>query len=159
MSVRVDIQHAPDIAAQKKMRVPAPGDFRKWVRAALARRRKDAEVSLRIVAEAEIAQLNRRYRHKRGATNVLSFPADLLPGAPEPLLGDVVICAQVVVREAREQRKTARAHWAHMTVHGTLHLLGYDHLVESEADVMEAVETEIMARLGFRDPYKERRKI
>lgn len=159
MSVRVDVQRAPDIVAQKKLRVPVPGDFRKWVRAALARRRKDAEVSLRIVAEEEIAQLNLRYRRKRGATNVLSFAADLGPDVPEPILGDVVICAQVVIREAREQRKTTRSHWAHMTIHGTLHLLGYDHQEEKEADAMEAVETEIMARLGFRDPYKERRKI
>lgn len=157
MSVRIDIQQAPEIGAQKKLRVPVASDFRKWVRATLARRRKDAEVSLRIVAEDEIAALNRRFRHKRGATNVLSFPADLGPGTPEPLLGDVVICAQVVIREAREQRKTARAHWAHMTVHGTLHLLGYDHLEDSEAEAMESLEKEIMARLGFRDPYLERR--
>lgn len=158
MSIRIDIQHAPDIAVQKKLRVPAASEFRKWVRASLARRRKDAEVSLRIVAEDEIAQLNWRYRHKRGATNVLSFPAELGPGAPTPLLGDVVICAPVVAREAREQHKPPQAHWAHMTVHGTLHLLGFDHLEDAEAEVMETAETEIMARLGFRDPYQERRK-
>lgn len=155
MSIRVDIQQAPEISAQQKLRVPESREFRQWVRATLARRRKDAEVSLRIVAEDEIAQLNQRYRHKRGATNVLSFPANLGPDSPEPLLGDVVICAPVVAREAREQRKTLRAHWAHMTVHGTLHLLGYDHQEELEAEAMESAETEIMARLGFRDPYKE----
>ncbi len=114
------------------------------------------ELTLRIVDEQESATLNSRYRGKRGPTNVLSFGADkmrvkargeLLP------IGDLVICAAVVQREALEQAKPARAHWAHMVVHGVLHLTGYDHETKAEAAVMEAREREILAALGFPDPY------
>ncbi len=135
--------------------VPAPGSFRRWAEAALrgARRRQPAELSIRIVDLAEGAELNHAFRGRGYATNVLSFPAEPPPGVRWALLGDLAICAPVVAREAGEQGKRARDHWAHLTVHGVLHLLGYDHLVDREAEVMEALETRILARLGIADPY------
>jgi probable rRNA maturation factor len=135
--------------------VPAPASFRRWVEAALrgARRRKATELSIRIVDTAEGRALNRDYRGKDYATNVLSFPAELPPGVDLPLIGDLAICAPVVAREAAEQGKDPRDHWAHMTVHGVLHLLGYDHIEDAEAEAMEALETRILAGLGIADPY------
>ncbi|MDO1530198.1 rRNA maturation RNase YbeY [Fulvimonas sp. R45] len=135
--------------------VPAPASFRLWVSAALrgARRRKPAEVAIRIVDADEGRALNRDYRGRDYATNVLSFPAELPPGVNLPLIGDLAICAPVVVREAAEQHKRPRDHWAHLTVHGTLHLLGYDHIEEAEAEAMEALEARILAGLGIADPY------
>jgi probable rRNA maturation factor len=135
--------------------VPSPASFRQWIAAALkgARRRKPAEVAIRIVGTDEGRSLNHTYRDKDYATNVLSFPAELPPGLHLPLLGDLAICAPVVAREAAEQHKSPRDHWAHLTVHGTLHLLGYDHLEEAEAEAMEALETRILAGLGIADPY------
>jgi probable rRNA maturation factor len=135
--------------------LPAPASFRRWVEAALrgARRRKDAELSIRIVDAVEGRALNRDYRGKDYATNVLSCPAELPPGVPLPLIGDLAICAPVVEREAAEQGKRPRDHWAHLTIHGVLHLLGYDHTEEAEAEAMEALETRILAGLGIPDPY------
>jgi len=135
--------------------IPSPASFRQWVAAALkgAKRRKPAEVAIRIVDTDEGQALNRDYRHKDYATNVLSFPAELPPGVNLPLIGDLAICAAVVAREAADQHKRPRDHWAHLTVHGTLHLLGYDHLVDAEAEAMEALETRILAGLGIADPY------
>lgn len=135
--------------------IPAASSFRQWVDAALkgARRRKPAELAIRIVDTDEGRALNREFRHKDYATNVLSFPAELPPGVQLPLLGDLAICAPVVAREAAEQHKRPRDHWAHLTVHGVLHLLGYDHLQEAEAEAMEALETHILAGLGIADPY------
>ncbi|HET6631117.1 MAG TPA: rRNA maturation RNase YbeY [Rhodanobacteraceae bacterium] len=138
--------------------LPAPASFRRWVTAALegVRRRKPAEVSIRIVDSDEGRALNARYRGRDYATNVLSFPAELPPGIDLPLLGDLAICAPVVAREAREQDKPPREHWAHLTVHGVLHLLGHDHIVEAEAERMEALERRILAGLGIADPYAGR---
>lgn len=135
--------------------VPASNSFRQWVEAALrgARRRKAAELAIRIVDAKEGRALNRDYRGKDYATNVLSFPVELPPGVNLPLIGDLVICAPVVAREALEQGKAARHHWAHMTVHGVLHLIGYDHIDDEEAEQMEALETRILAGLGIDDPY------
>ena len=135
--------------------VPAAASFRQWVEAALrgAKRRKSTELSIRIVAVDEGCALNRDYRGKDYATNVLSFPAELPPGVKLPLIGDLAICAPVVLREATEQDKVPRDHWAHLTIHGVLHLLGYDHLEEVEAEAMEALETRILASLGIADPY------
>jgi probable rRNA maturation factor len=135
--------------------LPAPASFRRWVEAALrgARRRKPAELAIRIVGLAEGRALNRDYRGKDYATNVLSFPAELPPGMALPLIGDLAICAPVVAREAREQGKRERDHWAHLTVHGVLHLLGYDHIAEADAEAMETLETRILAGLGITDPY------
>ncbi|SKB43378.1 rRNA maturation RNase YbeY [Luteibacter sp. 22Crub2.1] len=136
--------------------VPAPASFRRWVEAALkgARRRKGTELSIRIVDAEEGQSLNLQYRGKDYATNVLSFPVELPPGVDLPLIGDLVICAPVVTREAAEQGKKAADHWAHLTVHGTLHLLGYDHIDDAEAETMEALETRVLAGLGIADPYE-----
>ncbi|HET6554254.1 MAG TPA: rRNA maturation RNase YbeY [Dyella sp.] len=135
--------------------VPSSASFRQWVEAALrgAKRRKAAELSIRIVDAKEGRTLNRGYRGKDYATNVLSFPVELPPGVKLPLIGDLVICAPVVAREAAEQDKPVRNHWAHMTVHGVLHLLGYDHIEDAEAEEMEALEARILASLGIDDPY------
>jgi len=134
---------------------PAPeeGDLRSWIRAALIDRQRDTEISVRLVDIEEMSELNQRYRNKAGPTNVLSFPADIPAELNHPLLGDIVICAPVVRREAAEQGKPEESHWAHMTVHGTLHLLGYDHVIEAEAQAMEAMETAILATLNYPCPY------
>ncbi|HJR10857.1 MAG TPA: rRNA maturation RNase YbeY [Rhodanobacteraceae bacterium] len=135
--------------------VPTPASFRRWTETALsaARHRKPAELSIRIVGAREGRALNRQYRGKDYATNVLSFPVELPRGISSPLLGDLVICAPVVVREAREQGKPPRSHYAHLTIHGVLHLLGFDHQNERDAVRMEALETRILAALGIADPY------
>jgi len=135
--------------------LPAANSFRQWVEAALrgAKYRKAAELGIRLVDGEEGRALNRDYRGKDYATNVLSFSADLPAELKLPLLGDLAICAPVVLREAMEQGKRPRDHWAHMTIHGVLHLLGYDHIKNSEAEAMEALETRILASLGIADPY------
>ena len=135
--------------------IPAAASFRRWVDAALrgAKRRKATELSIRIVDTTEGRALNRDYRGKDYATNVLSFEAKLPPGVKLPLIGDLAICAPVVAREAAEQGKRERDHWAHLTVHGVLHLLGYDHIEDADAEVMEALETRVLADLGIADPY------
>lgn len=135
--------------------LPSSISFRRWVEAALrgAKRRKPAELSIRIVDADEGRALNRDYRGKDYATNVLSFPVELPPGIKLPLIGDLAMCAPVVAREAAEQGKTLRDHWAHLTIHGVLHLLGHDHVVDAEAEAMERLETRILSRLGIADPY------
>ncbi|MBP6383163.1 MAG: rRNA maturation RNase YbeY [Pseudomonadales bacterium] len=135
--------------------IPGAPSMRRWVRAALDAAHAGAEISVRIVDEPEMRELNARYRHKDYPTNVLSFPAGLPPGVDVPLLGDIVICAPLVKREAAEQHKAPRAHWAHLLVHGTLHLLGHDHERARDAEVMEALERRILAGLKFPDPYRE----
>lgn len=146
--IHVDIDNAsaaPDL--------PGADQFQAW--AAAAALSDGAEVAIRIVDEPESAELNQTYRHKAGPTNVLSFPFEVPEGVPNALLGDLVICAPVVEREAREQGKPLDAHWAHMVVHGLLHLQGYDHIEEAEAEAMETQETAILAELGFSNPYQE----
>lgn len=133
--------------------LPASGTLRAYAEAALAGRREDAELAIRIVDTEEGRTLNRDYRDKDYATNVLSFPAELPPGVPLPVLGDLVLCAPVIAREAAEQGKPLKHHYAHMVVHGVLHLLGHDHMHEAEAEAMEAVEREVLAGLGIADPY------
>ncbi|WP_226468818.1 rRNA maturation RNase YbeY [Luteimonas panaciterrae] len=133
--------------------LPAAVSFRRWVAAALAGRIREADLAIRLVDAKEGRALNRHYRGKDYATNVLSFPAELPEGVKLPLLGDLVLCAPVVAREAREQKKTLAAHYAHLTVHGTLHLLGWNHEDSREAECMEALEREILASLGIADPY------
>jgi probable rRNA maturation factor len=146
--------------ATERAGVPAATSFRRWVEAALMDHSRDSELAIRIVGEDEGRTLNRDFRGRDYATNVLSFPAELPEGLPErlrpPLLGDLVICAPVVVSEAAQQRKPVAAHYAHMTVHGTLHLLGWDHEDDVEAEAMESREREILAALGIADPYLER---
>jgi probable rRNA maturation factor len=139
--------------------IPAAVSFRKWVAAALAGRMREADLAIRLVGAKEGRSLNHHYRGKDYATNVLSFPAELPEGLPEgvklPLLGDLVLCAPVVAREAREQGKPLAAHYAHLTVHGVLHLLGWNHEDAREAECMEQLEREILAGLGVADPYDE----
>ncbi|WP_062262800.1 rRNA maturation RNase YbeY [Endozoicomonas arenosclerae] len=147
--VHVDIQLASDSPV-----LPSEDDLHKWAAAAVGQHRDEAEISLRIVDIEEGAELNQQWRQKEGPTNVLSFPSDLPEELNLPLLGDLVICAPVVEREAQEQDKELQAHWAHMMVHGTLHLLGYDHIEEDEAEAMESLETKILQNLGFPDPYQ-----
>jgi probable rRNA maturation factor len=135
---------------------PVEAEFSRWAEAALEGRRERAELTIRLVDEAESAWLNGRYRRSPGATNVLSFPFEPLPGLPPTdLLGDLVICAPLVAHEASAQGKEAHAHWAHLVVHGVLHLLGCDHQSEAEAAEMEAAETSILGRLGFPTPFED----
>ena len=159
MTVAVSVQRAT--ADHEPATLPADTVIQGWVEAAVrgAGANSDAcyELTVRIVDEQEIVQLNSAYRHKQGPTNVLSFPFEVPPGMPDAAggteLGDLVICAQVVEREAREQHKSSEAHWAHMVVHGTLHLLGFDHINEQQAQEMEGREKNILAAMGFDDPY------
>ncbi len=150
MSLELEIQHATQAE-----QVPAQESFMQWAQAALRQEREQAEIVIRLVDETESQELNRDYRGKDRPTNVLSFPFQSPAMIESDLLGDIVICAPVVLREAEEQNKTVEAHWAHMVVHGVLHLLGYDHLEEDEVETMERLEKEVMTGLGFRDPYKE----
>lgn len=132
--------------------IPAAASLRRWASAAL--RSAPGDVTIRIVGKKESHALNKRYRGKDKPTNVLSFHGEA--ETPEmPVLGDLVICAPVVAAEACEQHKLPRAHWAHMVVHGCLHLLGHDHQKPREASRMEALEQQIMKSLGFPDPYRE----
>lgn len=135
---------------------PSDSDFRRWCELALRQRKADSEMTIRLVDEAEGRELNHTYRHKDYATNVLSFPADVPDDMLDiPLLGDLVICVQVVEREAAEQGKALEAHWAHLVIHGCLHLLGYDHIEDDEAEEMEALERTLLAELGHPDPYAD----
>jgi len=133
--------------------LPSVTTFKNWVRVAIPRERQGAaEITVRLVDERESAALNSRYRGKTGSTNVLSFGYDSGQKNAD-ISGDLVICAPVVVREARAQGKPVRAHWAHMVVHGILHLQGYDHVRPSDATAMEALEVRLLNRLGFPNPY------
>ena len=131
--------------------IPSEETFQHWV--SQIEVDSEQQVAMRIVDEAEMTQLNEQYRNKSGPTNVLSFPAELPDGVDEPFLGDIIICAPVVAKEAAEQEKSLDSHWAHMTVHGILHLQGYDHIDEADAEQMESLEIKIMHQLGFANPY------
>lgn len=151
MAIELDVQVASEAAD-----LPEEPDLRRWCELALRARQGDSELTIRLVDEDEGRELNRTWRHKDYATNVLSFPADVPDEFLDiPLLGDLVICAPVVVREAAEQGKPAKAHWAHLVIHGCLHLLGYDHLEDDEAEEMEELERQLLAELGYPDPYGE----
>lgn len=145
----IGVQYAVDLPG-----LPEREMLRRWARAALNAAERSGALAIRIVDEAESAALNGHWRGKHGPTNVLSFQAVLPPGLAVSELGDVVICAPVVAREAAQQRKPVAAHWAHMVVHGVLHLTGHDHKHEHDALRMESLETEILASLGFPDPYQ-----
>ncbi len=142
--------------------VPGTALLSRWAEAAIDGAGGDAdgrELTVRVVGEAESRELNRAWRGKDRPTNVLAFPAGPAgdgPAVSEYPLGDLVVCAPVVLREAEAQGKTAESHWCHMVVHGTLHLLGFDHQTAAEAARMEALEIDVLARLGFPDPYDER---
>ncbi|WP_139558627.1 rRNA maturation RNase YbeY [Methylotetracoccus oryzae] len=133
--------------------VPSREDFQRWSEQAVAQ--ADAELVIRVVDRDESADLNSRYRGKAGATNVLSFPFTVPAGVVTELLGDLVLCAPLVEEEAAAQGKTMEAHWAHLTIHGVLHLQGYDHQSPDEAEIMEAKEVAILAQLGYPNPYEE----
>nr|WP_298146185.1 rRNA maturation RNase YbeY [uncultured Pseudomonas sp.] len=149
--LELDLQIASDAG-----NLPSEAQFRAWCELALRQRSADSELTIRLVDESEGRELNHTYRQRDYATNVLSFPADVPDGLLDiPLLGDLVICAPVVEREALEQNKPAHAHWAHMVIHGCLHLLGYDHIEDEEAEEMEALERELLAELGHADPYAD----
>ncbi|AVP85628.1 rRNA maturation RNase YbeY [Aeromonas hydrophila] len=149
MSVTLDLQ----LASASTDGLPSEAQLQSWLDGTIIGFQQEAEVTVRIVDEAESNELNLTYRGKDKPTNVLSFPFEAPPGLELPLLGDLVICRQVVEREAAEQGKPLMAHWAHMVVHGSLHLLGYDHIEDDEAEEMEALERDIMQELGFADPY------
>lgn len=135
--------------------VPATEQLQHWVDSVLSDYPKDAEIVIRIVGEQESAELNTQYRGKSGPTNILSFPFNAPPGIELDLLGDLVICAAVVEREAQEQHKKLQDHWAHIVIHGVLHLLGYDHIEEQDAEIMEAKEIAILQSLNIANPYLE----
>ena len=137
---------------------PDEQDLQAWVDAALSDFGQDTEIVVRIVDEQEIAELNAYYRHKQGPTNILSFPFEMpegIDGIELNLLGDLVICAAIVEKEAREQGKQLAHHWAHIVVHGVLHLLGYDHIDDDEAELMESREIAILKKLSINNPYYE----
>ena len=138
--------------ATSSRQVPEPAEFENWANAAWLGE-QDSEVTIRLVDESESAELNGQYRGKSGPTNVLSFPFEPPAGITVPLAGDLIICAPVVENEASEQQKTVTEHWAHMVVHGMLHLQGYDHIEDDEAEAMEALEIQLLERLGFCNPY------
>ena len=145
----IDLQ----IACEQETGLPTAQQIEQWATAAVQPQSDEVEMTVRIVDEAESHALNLNYRGKDRPTNVLSFPFECPDEVELPLLGDLVICRQVVEREAQEQDKPLMAHWAHMVVHGSLHLLGYDHIEDDEAEEMESLETQIMTELGFADPY------
>ncbi len=148
----LDVQYALD-----PVHLPTKAQLQHWVDAALqhaqADKQNSAQLTVRIVDVAEGAQLNEKWRHKTGATNVLSFPFETPPQVKLPLLGDIVICAPVITREAQQQDKPEQAHWAHIVVHGVLHLLGYDHIEDAQAEQMESLEIQILQHLGHPNPY------
>ena len=147
--LELDLQNASSAQA-----LPGEAEFRAWCTLALRQRSADSELTIRLVDEEEGRALNRQFRGKDYATNVLSFPADVPDELLDiPLLGDLVICVPVLEREAREQNKSPQAHWAHLVIHGCLHLLGYDHIDDDEADEMESLERTLLAELGHPDPY------
>lgn len=149
MRLALEIQRVSEV-----VELPRDSELRYWAAAALAGRRAGSvELVIRIVDETEGAALNWDYRHREGPTNVLSFPFLVPPPVQSPLLGDLVICAPLVAREAAEQGKAPSAHWAHLVIHGVLHLLGHDHRTEAEAQAMEALERQILISVDVPDPY------
>lgn len=156
----IDLQ----IVSENSEGLPTLEQFTHWVETTLAFEAQtedfpETEMTIRIVDEEESQTLNREYRGKDYPTNVLSFPFEVPEGIELPLLGDLVICRQVMEREAKEQQISLASHWAHLAVHGTLHLLGYDHIEEAEAEEMEGLETQIMQKLGFEDPYLSEKEL
>ncbi|RPJ67161.1 rRNA maturation RNase YbeY [Alteromonas sediminis] len=150
----VDIQQA--LSNSDASVLPSPEQLQHWVACVLNKHdTRQHEITIRFVEAAESQELNSTYRGKNKPTNVLSFPFEHVPDVPIPLLGDLVICVPVIIREASEQNKTLQAHFAHMIIHGTLHLLGYDHIQDEEAEEMESLEIQLLAELGIDDPYQD----
>ena len=156
MTALIDIQMAFDGDDNIAADIPSPEDLQRWADTVFAYLAlNDQEFTARFVDHSESRTLNHQYRGKDKPTNVLSFPFESPPGIELPLLGDLVICVPVISEEAQEQNKTVRNHYAHMIVHGILHLLGYDHIDEAEAQQMEALEIRVLAELGIDDPYQD----
>lgn len=151
MNYHIAVQNAASSSS-----IPSAKELKQWAKAVLQKKMPRAEITLRIVEKDEMRQLNHTYRHKDKPTNVLSFPFEVPKGVELdiPVLGDIVICADVVKEEALEQGKSEKAHWAHMLVHGILHLLGYDHEDNHDAEIMESEEIVILHSLGFLNPYE-----
>ena len=149
--IHIDLQNAVEAES-----APDEAECRTLVSEVLSMLKDEqpAELTIRIVDEAESAELNEEYRGKKGPTNVLSFPFEAPVELPVRLLGDLVICASKVESEAVDQHKSIKAHWSHLIVHGTLHLLGYDHQSDEQAEAMESLERNILHNLGFPDPYQ-----
>lgn len=149
--IELDLQ-----VASSASNLPSHADFSTWCSLALRQRSNPSELTIRLVDAEEGLELNSTWRGKDYPTNVLSFAADIPDGLLDiPLLGDLVICVPVVVQEATEQNKPLTAHWAHLVIHGCLHLLGYDHTDETEAEEMEDLERQFLAEIGFPDPYSD----
>ncbi len=149
MNINLDVQREVDA-------LPKDDELLKWIYETLQyEQHADTELTIRFVDEKESADLNEQYRHKTGSTNILSFPFEMPAEVALNLLGDLVICAEVVKQQAKEQKKEEIAHWAHMVVHGTLHLLGYDHQNDAEKNIMEEKEITVLSKLGYSDPYRE----
>lgn len=147
-----------ELDLQNVSQAPTPSleQLQLWCSKGLSPRSADSELTIRLVDEPEARELNNTWRQKDYATNVLSFPADIPEGLLDiPLLGDLVICVAVVAREAAEQGKQLDAHWAHLVIHGCLHLLGYDHIDDDEAVEMEDLERKLLAELSYPDPYAD----
>ena len=134
--------------------IPSEENIKQWIYSAINELSETKELTVRIVDEAESAELNQSWRNKAGPTNVLSFPYDDNGFEHSNLLGDLVICAPILEQEAKQQNKALEAHWAHIIIHGSLHLLGYDHINSTDAEIMESKEKIIMANLGYDDPYQ-----
>lgn len=158
----LDLQHADDVLEhanapkQPTFYYPNESDFQRWAWAALDGRTPYAapELTIRLVMDDEMTALNSEYRGQQKSTNVLSFPFEAPPGIDIELLGDIIISVPVILKEAQEQGKTLDQHWAHMVIHGCLHLLGYDHIDDDEAVIMESLESDILASLGYPNPYE-----
>lgn len=146
--VSVEVQYAAN-----DMNAPGEENFQQWSAIIPVKNNDQQEASIRIVEEDEIAELNMRFRKKVGSTNVLAFPAEYPPGVELNFIGDIVICAPVVIKQAQEQGKSVESHWAHMMLHGILHLQGYDHIEAQDAEIMEALEVQFMTKLGYPNPY------
>ena len=154
MNLLLDVQLAESIEHLNTL--PTEEQLTLWASTALKGRTdfEEPELTIRLTDEEESQALNSEYRGKDKPTNVLSFPFEAPEHVPLELLGDLIICVAVVEREAQEQGKTSAAHWAHMVIHGCLHLLGYDHIKDDEAEEMEAIERDLLASLGYPDPYQ-----
>lgn len=151
MTIELEVQ-----IASEAQTLPHPAQFREWIGNTLDGNYDNIEITIRIVDIEEMTELNATYRKKVGPTNVLSFPAEAHDDFGIHSLGDIIICAPVVQKEAQEANIDLIAHWAHMVVHGTLHLLGYDHIDPKEADEMEKIETLILTKLGYPAPYGDK---
>jgi probable rRNA maturation factor len=157
LSAVIEVDYQVESGISENIYVPGEQLVSSWIEAALGviSYDKPAQVSVCVVSKQEITTLNDKYRNMNKATNVLSFPYESMPGVELPLLGDIVVCAEVVNEEAQQQGKSLQQHWAHMIVHGALHLLGYDHIRDIDAQQMESIEVKVLSNLEFSNPYGE----